>query len=287
MRRHAVAMTQPPDDKARPCLDLSGPALRHAFEAVVRGAEALGGIERYVAALRLKATVFADALGDGKAKRVERDTLMGLCAFMATVRRRVAPFFAEDRFPLLQDALAALLDGAKDSAKTDTRLAAFCAAFPQDKAHRWVRDLAAEILHNLDPERYPLMCRWVWDAKANTGVLREIWHGEDVDRHTLDVADDYMTFLTLREELSQFLTDNGVFRDVIFHVDLLCAQIYADYVCAQGGSYLRADFSSPEDPMQHVRRLLGLDGGKAKSARTRLKSIAGEAFVLGDIKLLG
>ena len=121
-----------------------------------------------------------------------------------------------------------------------------------------MRDLAAEVLHHLDCERYPLMTRWVWDAKANTGVLREIWFANDIDHITIRVADDCATFLMLREELAQFLTENGVFRDVPEYVDILCAQVYAQYICAQGGTYLRTDFSAPEDPMQHARRMLGL-----------------------------
>ena len=130
------------------------------------------------------------------------------------------------------------------------------------------------------------MCRWVWDRRANTGVIREIWHGENVDHITIPVGDGYGTYLMLREELSQFLSDEGVFRDVLQYVDILCAQAYAQYICEQGGSYLRADFSAPEDPMQHTRRLLGLDGVKPRSGRTRLKSISGEAFVIEDGQLL-
>jgi len=174
----------------------------------------------------------------------------------------------------------------KRELSVDERLAAFCARFPQDKQHRWVRDLAAELLHGLSPERYPLMTRWVWDRTANTGVIREIWFDDEIDSLTLTVPDGYDTYLVLRQELSQFLTDNGVFRDVIWYVDLLCAKVYADYISAQGGLYLRADFSSPEDPMQHTRRLLGLDGVKPRSGRTRLKSISGEAFVIEDGQLL-
>ena len=103
---------------------------------------------------------------------------------------------------------------------------------------------------------------------------------------TIPLPDGYATFLMLREELSQFLTEEGVFRDVIFFVDMLTAQIYSNYISAQGGAYLRADFSSPEDPMHHTRRILGLDGVRPGSNRTRLKSIDGEAFVLEDTKLL-
>ena len=129
------------------------------------------------------------------------------------------------------------------------------------------------------------MTRWVWDARTNTGVIREIWHGENVDTMTIPVADGYATFLVLREELAAYLTQNGVFRDVLWYVDVLTAQVYAGYVSEQGGSYLRADFATPEDPMLHTRRLLGLDG-IAASGRTRLKGVDGTTFVVEDAKLL-
>jgi len=269
----------------RPTLDLSGPALRAALEALVTGSEAEGGIERYVEALKLKAALFQDALAAGRAGALDRETFKTLCVFMAPVRRRIGPRLQDD-FPAILEAVSALLDGAADTTTADDRIAAFCGRFPKDKKHRWVRDLATELLHYSDAERYPLMCRWVWDNRANTGVLREIWHGDDVDQRVLDVADTYATFLTLREELSQFLTDNGVFRDVLFYVDLLCAQVYAGYICTQGGSFLRADFTAQADPMQYTRRLLGLDGVDGKSGRTRLKVVDGEAWVLNDARLL-
>ena len=150
---------------------------------------------------------------------------------------------------------------------------------PADREHRWVRDLAAELLHYADPERYPLMTRWVWDARANTGVIREIWHAEDIDGISLEVPDDYATFLVLREELAQYLAANGVFRDVLFYVDVLMAQVYAGYIGERGGTYLRADFATPEDPMLHTRRILGLDGVNP-SGRTKLKALDGRAEIV-------
>ena len=207
------------------------------------------------------------------------ETFKGLCTFMATVRRRIGNWLTGDTYPDMHAGICDLFGGDDN---IDARIDTFCARFPSDKEHRWVRDLAAELLHNADPERFPLMTRWVWDANANTGVLREIWHGENVDHMTIPVADGFGTFLMLREELSQFLSDEGFFRDVLQYVDILCAQAYAQYICEQGGSYLRADFSAPEDPMQHTRRLLGLDGVRPGSGRTRLKSFDGEAFVIDD-----
>jgi len=275
-RAHKASVPVVPD---RPHLDLSGPRLRRALEALVAGADTHGGIERYMDALKLKSAVFREALAaDGPgARRLDVESFRPLCAFMPTVRRRIVPWLEEPSYTSLRRALDELLEPTSDTSGTDARVARFCARFPLDDRHRWTRDLAAELLHNLEPERYPLMTRWVWDAEANTGVLREIWHGPDVDHMTIGARDDYATFLVLREEIAQFLSTNGVFRDVVQMVDMVCAQVYAEYICEQGGSYLRADFSAPEDPMQHTRRLLGLDGVRAADGRARFAAIDGEA----------
>jgi hypothetical protein len=272
-----------PHEFERPVLDLSGDALRAGLQAMVGGSEEHGGIERYVDAVKLKSQMFRQALVENPLDQLDLETFKGLCTFMATVRRRIGNWLSEDAFGEMHEAITELFD---ESAPIDVRVDRFCERFPDDKAHRWVRDLAAELLHNADPERVPLMNRWVWDARANTGVLREIWHGDDVDHMTIRVADGYGTFVMLREELSQYLSDNGIFRDVLFYVDVLCAQVYAHYICEQGGSYLRADFTAPEDPMQHTRRILGLDGARPGGGKTKLKSIDGEAFVLDDSKML-
>jgi hypothetical protein len=225
-------------------------------------------------------------LGDGNAATADLAALRKLCACVATVRRRAGRYLEPSTFVPLRTRVAALVNGLEGTSTADARIDEFCAAFPDDREHRWVRDLAAEILHNVDPERYPLMCRWVWDARLNTGVLREIWHAgaDDIDHILIDVPDRYDTYLVLREELSQFLAANGVFRDVVQYVDLLTAQVYAGYLNEQGGTYLRADFVTPDEPMLHVRRLLGLDGIGA-DGRTRLKAFDGTAFVVEDLRL--
>ena len=256
----------------RPRLELSGPKLKLALESLLARSEEQGGVEAYIEALRLKAKLFRDALDEGlDAKRFRI-----LCAHMATVRRRIGGYAQPEGFFELKSRIEKLLSNGENP---DARIAQFCAAFPQDREHRWVRDLAAELLHYADPERYPLMARWVWDARTNTGVLREIWHDENVDHIRIEVADGYATFLMLREELAQYLAANGVYRDVLFYVDVLCAQVYAEYIGERGGTYLRADFSTPEDPMLHTRRILGLDGAD-ESGRSRLKAAHGQAEIV-------
>lgn len=274
----------PEPDSVSVRLELSGPRLARSLARLAAGTEAQGGIERYVEALKLKSALFRGALGERgeAAAALEPETFKGLCPFMATVRRRIARWLERPGFDALRADITELVQPIGDTATTDARLAAFGARLASGAEERWVRDLGAELLHNLAPERYPLMTRWVWDAATDTGVIREIWHAENPDHASIGVPDGYATFLALRAELSQFLTQNGFFRDIIHYVDLLCAQIYAEYICEQGSSYLRTDFSAEEDPLQYARRLLGLDGVKAGSGRTRLKTIDGEAFVLAE-----
>ena len=77
-----------------------------------------------------------------------------------------------------------------------------------------------------------------------------------------------------------------MFRDVLYYVDLLLAQIYADYISEQGGSFLRTDFASEMDPLEFTRRMLGLDGIDPDSGRTRVKLANGERFQLSDPEMM-
>ncbi|MCC7483874.1 MAG: hypothetical protein IT529_02695 [Burkholderiales bacterium] len=258
----------------RPRLELSGPKLKLVLEALVSRSEEQGGVETWAAALRLKSALFRDALD-----RLDLKAFRALCAHMPTVRRRIGCYAGPARFPRMRGCIAELLAGREETGTADARIERFCGAFPGDREHRWVRDLAAELLHNVDPERYPLMQRWVWDARTNTGVIREIWHGEGVDSTSLDVPDGYATFLVLREELSGYLAQNGVFRDVLFYVDVLTAQVYADYIGERASAYLRTDFTAPGDPLLYTRRILGLDGIDSRG-RTRLKAADGVAHAV-------
>jgi hypothetical protein len=271
-------------------LHLSGTKLRIALERLIAASEPLGGIERFAEAVRLKSTVFQELLGESKARSMTRAAFEEIVPLMATVRRRIAPLLDGRHWERTHAAIVALLQEAHDTTIADQRVARFESALRpvvsvpvgegrRGVSDRFLRDLAAELLHNTLPEHYPMMQRWVWDARANTGVLRQVWHdptgaGEDVDHVVIDVLDGYETYLMLREELSQFLADNGVYRDMLWHVDLLCAQIYGDYVSAQGSAYLKADFAREGDPLEHTRRILGLDRVGGKRGRTIVSTTA-------------
>ena len=264
------------DNSLPPVLDLSGQKLRTVLESLLRGAEEKGGIEEHITTLKAKSALFKEALLENTRSSLNAGELTTLCAFMPTVRRRVSIELRDQGISRVNGALLKLTEGLHDTSSTDERIQEFLDQFPRDPAYRWVKDLAAETLHYIEPEKYPLMTRWVWDSNANTGVLRELWFGDDVDQKTITISDNYNVFLVLREELSMFLSQNGFYRDVNWYSDLLQAQTYAEYICSQGGTYLRADFSSPDDPMEHTRRMLGLDGAARKSKSVHIQNYNSE-----------
>ncbi len=221
-------------------LDLSGPRLRRAFEHLVESAEPTGGIERYVSALVLKSSLFEEILAKGKVEQMSEAEFRDLAVFITPGRRRMSVSLGAGNMDRLLRAISKLFAGWSDVSTTDARMTAFANSFPDDKAHRWVRDLGAELLHFSAPDHYPLMTRWMWDEKVGTGVLREIWYSERDDMSQIPVNDSFGTFSKLYEELAGFLSENGVYRDMPFHIDLLSAHIYAGYINDQGGAYLRS-----------------------------------------------
>ena len=122
--------------------------------------------------------------------------------------------------------------------------------------------------------------------KTDQGIVL----GDDIVVRVLAVDGDRVklgitaprSVIVLREELSGFLASNGVFRDVLHYIDLLCAQIYSEYICEQGGVYLRTDFASEMDATGFTWRMLGLDGIDPASGRTRVKLADGGNFVVAD-----
>lgn len=239
-----------------PSLDLSGASLRSGFEDLVKAAEPGGGIDAYLAATQFKSKLFAEWFGGKQLAALDLPRFLGLCTFMPTVRRRIGSWLAENDYADLHRQLLLLMQSKADAQQ---RLQAFASAFSNDRTMRWVRDLAAEVMHFSAPDDVPLMTRWIWDAQTGSGVLREIWYEESGEIDASRIGDGLATFTALQNELTGFLRDNGMYRDLPLLQDLLCAHIYAQYINDRGSTYLKGDFAGEEDAMAHTRRLLGID----------------------------
>ena len=169
------------------CSDLSGPKLRRAFENLAESAESTGGIERYVGALALKASLFEEVLGKG---RVSELTETGVLRSRPHSSPRCvgasARGSAETAFPPCVGASKRCCSAGRMFGRPTPASALSLRAFPADREHRWARDLAAEVLHFTAPDRYPLMTRWMWDARIEYRRL-----ARDLARRRLSNAGDH------------------------------------------------------------------------------------------------
>jgi len=260
-----------------PVIHLDGKVLRGAFESMAKCAEKLGGMETLIEGLEGKSMLFDRTFGDNAKSLVESEFL-DCCAFMPTVRRRIKSSFAEHDFSYLADAIRGLLTDISVNT-VDERIERFTRTLAVGKKTRWSRDLAAEILHFRDPETYPLMTRWVWDHKSNTGILREIWYSES-ELKFLDIPDGVQTHIELRRELDEFLKQCGVFADRAFVIDYLFAWIYSEYIGSQGGSFLKTEYSFTGTPFGYALRMLGLDSAIQEDGKTRLLLPGGKRYRL-------
>ena len=77
-------------------------------------AEATGGVERYVGALALKASLFEEVIGDGQVGMLTEQEFYDLAAFITPVRRRIGAWLGRNGFAVMQRRLADLLDGASE-----------------------------------------------------------------------------------------------------------------------------------------------------------------------------
>src|SRR5210317_942384 len=99
-----------PHEFERPVLELSGEILRAGMQAMVTGSEDHGGVERYIDAVKLKSTMFRQALVDNDLAELDLETFKGLCTFMATVRRRISVWLNEESFSELREHIIELFE---------------------------------------------------------------------------------------------------------------------------------------------------------------------------------
>ena len=246
--------------------------------ALLHNVAEFGGIEAFVAALQAKHVFFEQALSETALAGMTEETLEQLLDTVFSARRRIYSHLAGLGMPKVAESIHALLYGAGaliDRMETFSQLIAV-----DENAHREVRkqagknrraafDFAAEMLHFRAPDRYPLMTRWVWDQNTVSGALREFIRGNDA-RVEIPLGNSPEMFEGARAWLVAQLTEQGVYRDMPFWVDLVLAQAYTDYFRSLAEGMLSADFGRGITPVEHVRKFLGIDA-PVKEGMTRVK----------------
>lgn len=274
-----AVLNHPIQSVSNPVLHLDGRRLRTAFDSMVDCAEKVGGIEVIVDGLSGKSILFQRTFDESTQSLLETE-FFDTCAFMPTVRRRLKNALENHSFGQLSQAMQQLLSDVSLE-NVDQKIDTFETKLSSTSKDRWVRDLAAEVLHFRDPDTFPLMTRWIWDYSSNSGVLREIWYSES-DTEILNIPHGVRTHLELRRELSEFLDGLGVFKNLNFMMDVLFAWIYSQYIGNQGGSFLKTEFSFTGTPFGYVFRMLGLDAALSASGKSKLLLANGKRYRLSD-----
>ncbi len=175
---------------------------------------------------------------------------------MFTARRKIWPVIEEQGAARVGEVMRDLLGGHGDLAQ---RMMRFEEALPATgKAKRVIRDMGAEVLHFSDPERYPLMTRWVWDQSTSSGAVREFIRGGDY-LTDFPFGESPEMFEGLRQWMREALLELGVYRDVPYMVDIILAHQYSQYVRAMAEGFLRSDFGGQTDFTEQIRKLLGVE----------------------------
>lgn len=240
-----------------------------------------GGIERWLAALAGKHHLYRTAFERAGRELLSLDEVETLLARAFTARRRLYPALAA----LGMERVSGLIAGLKDvRVPLVQRVRSFVDAMPGTdgpdreslKAAARVRraawDFAAELLHFSQPERYPLMTRWVWDRTTQSGALRELLQGGDsVGEIPFDNSPEL--FEAARRWLAGEIAGEGIYRDVPLWIDLALAQAYVTYVRSMAEGGLGSDFGRGVQAHEQLKKLLGIDI-QGDRARARVRKTA-------------
>ena len=255
-------------------VDFAPDILASKLEQLLEAVADHGGLEAFVAALEAKHRLFAEGLTRDSLDVMDRRAVQTLLDTVFPARRRLNGVVAEMEEAELVGAIRELVHGAEPLAE---RMATFQAAFPtgeDNKARRAAMDFAAELLHFRDPERYPLMTRWVWDVNTVSGAIREFIAGNDA-MSEIPLGESPETYEGVRAWMVETLSEQGFYRDLPYLIDLVMAWAYADYMRAMSSSMglMKAEFGAKDDPTEPARKLLGIDEGRSGADRNGTETV--------------
>ena len=179
-----------------------------------------------------------------------------ILARVFATRRRSEELLIAVGAPVVAAAISDLLHG---PGRIETRFSTFDAALSGiDPPVR--RDLAGECLHFLDPERYWLWSRWMWDPAAMTGALPLVMVN-DFDFYAADAGMAYLRVGAATAAVIATADELGFkrMRASPFVVDVYLAAIYGIYLYTVTRLRMTQEFNRVIPPLPNlVRRLLGV-----------------------------
>ena len=203
-----------------------------------------------------KSAWFRDRLSPEALERTSADDYLALLSKVFATRRKRAPVLERHGVENLRAWTAELLYGEGDVktrfSRFTERIEGFDTTLP--------RDLASELLHFTDPDRYWLWTRWMWDPRTRTGALPLVTYaGYDLGGE--DAGDVYMrvgeaiAFVHQVGEAAEFQT----LSKSIFGTDVFLSSVYVVYVYTVLRLRMTQEFNKVVPGLaEFSRRLLGV-----------------------------
>lgn len=203
-----------------------------------------------------KSDAMRSVAGDDPAN-MDAAALRELLSWVFCARRHVDRIFAVVHPEELAAGIADLLHGPGGVAR---RFDAFQKLLAGPGVGAVAADLPGELLHFLDPSRYWLWSRWMWDPDVETGALRLV----TMDEVDLDAATAGESYLAIGRALA-FVEETGKaagFTSMgtgLFGTDVFLAAVYGVYMHTVLRMRLTQEFTNVLPPLPDLaRRLLGV-----------------------------
>lgn len=274
-------------DQIRPAelpLALDRELFKLYFTRMLATVELDGGIEAYLASLGAKHHAYAELLEQSRLERLTLEDLELLLDRVFTARRRMFPALESMGVTCAAALVGELLYG---TAPLGSRIQSFVDTMPgaegmgrdsinaAAKVRRAAWDFASELVHFNDPEKYPLMSRWVWDQSTQSGALREFIRGSDA-MGEIPFNNTPELFEGGRKWLAEQIAEQGIYRDIPYWIDLVMAEAYTTYFRSVTEGSLGADFGRGGPAYEQMRKLLGIDSpptaGRSRVKKTGMES---------------
>ena len=214
-----------------------------------------------------KSEAMRAVVGDDPAA-MDSDALAELLSWVFCARRRVQRIFAVVHPEELAAGIADLLGGSGGVARRFDAFQGLLAGLGGSGAGAVAADLPGELLHFLDPGRYWLWSRWMWDPEIETGALRLV----TMDEVDLDAGSPGESYLAIGQALA-FVEETGKAAGFTtmgagqFGTDVFLAAVYGVYMHTVLRMRLTQEFTNVVPPLPALtRRLLGVYHARNRKA---------------------
>jgi len=244
---------------------------RNKISRLLQGADEKGGIDSFIEALEKKHRFFNDALIRDALSQLQAGDVEILLETVFTARRKLNLHAITISHQELVEAIEQLLYGSEADVNQRLDLFVQTLGFTERKMQRAVWDWGAEMLHYTSPEAIPLMSRWVWDAKVQSGAMREFIRGGD-SMNEIPLTQTPGEFEAARVWIAERLREQGFYRDIAMLTNLVLAQAYTDYVLgmSKGLGMFESEFGGKLEPIEFIAKLLGIEPAR-RNGKSRVK----------------